>query len=40
MQLIDFQSSFIGKQKFINLRSDLELIKNDQMLGIITCIAE
>ena len=40
MQLIDFQSSSIWKQKFIDLRSDLELIVNDRALGVITCNAE
>lgn len=37
MQLIDFQSSSIWKQKFIDLRSDLELIENDRALGVIKC---
>ena len=40
MQLIDFRSSSIWKQKFIDLRSDLELIENDRALGVITCNAE
>ena len=40
MQLIDFQSNSIWKQKFIDLRSDLELIENDRALGVITCNAE
>ena len=40
MQLIDFQSSFIRKQKFIDLRRDLELIKNDRAGGVLTCNPE
>ena len=40
MQLIDFQSRSIWKQKFIDLRSDLKLIENDRMLGVITSNAE
>ena len=40
MQLIDFQSNCIWKQKFIDLRSDLELTENDRAHGVITCNAE
>ena len=40
MQLIEFQSNSIWKQKFIDLRSDLELIENDRALGVITCNTE
>ena len=42
MQLIDFMESLISvwKQKFIDLRSDLELIENDRAHGVITCNAE
>ena len=40
MQLIDFQSSSIWKQKFIDLRRDLELIKNDRAGGVLTCNPE
>ena len=40
MQLIDFQSSSILKQKFIDLRGDLELIENDKAVGVSTCNPE
>ena len=40
MQLIDFQSSSIWKQKFIDLRRDLELIENDRAVGVLTCNPE
>ena len=40
MQLIEFQSNSIWKQKFIDLRSDLALIENDRALGVITYNAE
>ena len=40
MQLIDFQSNSMWTQKFIDLRSDLELIENDRAFGVITCNAE
>ena len=40
MQLIDFQSNSVWKQKFSDLRSDLELIENDRTHGVITCNAE
>ena len=40
MQLIDFQSNSIWKQKFIDVRSGLELIENDLEHGVITCNAK
>ena len=40
MQLIDFQSNSIRKQKFIDLRSDLEFTENNRALGVITCNQE
>ena len=40
MQLIDFQSSSILKQKFIDLRGDLELIENDKAVDVLTCNPE
>ena len=40
MQLIDFQSSSIWKQKFIDLRRDLELIENDRVVGVLICNPE
>ena len=40
MQLIGFQSRSIWKQKFIDLRSNLEVIENDRALGVITCNAK
>ena len=40
MQLIDLQSSSMWKQKFIDLRSELELIENDRALSVFTCNPE
>ena len=40
MQLVDFQYSSILKQKFIDLRRDLELIENDRAVGLLTCNPE
>ena len=40
MQLIDFQSSSLWKQKFIDLRRNLEVIENDRAVGVLTCNPE
>ena len=39
-QLINFLSSSIWKQKFIDLRRDLELIENHRAVGVLTCNPE
>lgn len=35
MQLLDFQFRFRCNKKFVDLRNDLEIIENDQLLGVI-----
>jgi hypothetical protein len=40
MQLIDLQSSSIWRQKFIDLRAELETIEKDQFVGSTMKIAE
>ena len=40
MQSNNFQSSSIWKQKFIDLRRDLELIENDRAVGVLMCNPE
>ncbi|KAH9510634.1 hypothetical protein DERF_009150 [Dermatophagoides farinae] len=40
MQLVEFQSSTIWKQKFVDLRNDLENIESNRLLDQIHKIAE
>ena len=40
IQMIDFQSSSLRKQKFIDLKSDLLLIESDRVLVVINNNAE